>query len=96
MANGTLRKYHINAKRTFSCSWELLPTKRSEVVGQNVMSAKDIENFYNNHKGPFQLRLYDGDGSVDSYQVMIGDYSRSVVKRGNTDLWNISVTLEEC
>lgn len=63
----------------------------------------DIKNWYDTHTGPFWMLLsYDiGQkyGSVTQYtkavHVYFSSFNHSVVTRGITDLWDISVTLEE-
>lgn len=45
MANGTLRKYVVSKKRSFSCSWTLLPTIRTQVSDGNA-DARDMKDFY--------------------------------------------------
>ena len=94
MADGTMRKYVIADKRTFSCSWDQLPTTDARTA-DGKWGAVAIENFYNSNPGSFSLQLFMGDGTSTTYTVMFSDFSREVVKRGSTDFWNINVTLEE-
>lgn len=100
MADGTLRRYYVTKKRSWSTSWDMLPSKN----GINGMlstadggwAGEQIENFHNTTNGSFQMQLRRGDGSVETVTVMITDFSKEIQKRGpGIDLWNISITLEE-
>ncbi|QGH79370.1 minor tail protein [Streptomyces phage Limpid] len=94
MANGTLRKYIVADKRTFSTSWQMLPKLTSQTV-DGFWGAEAIENFYNTITGYFTLELTDADGESTDYTVMFSDFSKNIVKRGSVDFWEISVALEE-
>jgi len=93
MWDGTLRKYYINTKRTFSTSWDMLP-RTGEVVGDGL-NGKGIEDFYNANKGAFTLTTYSGDGTAETYTVMFQSISKTVVKRGVVDFLNMTVELVE-
>jgi len=95
MAGGTLRKYVIADKRTFTCNWTMLPKKSTQAV-DGYWAGEAIENFYNLKADSFTLELTDGDGSVDTFTVMFSDFSKEITKRGSVDFWQISVTMEEC
>jgi hypothetical protein len=94
MADGTMRKYVVADKRTFSCSWDQLPTTDARTA-DGKMGALAMETFYSSTPGVFALIVYMGDGTNTTYQVMFSDFSKEVVKRGSTDFWNINVTMEE-
>lgn len=94
MVNGTMRKYYVTTKRTFSCSWDMLPKAAAKTVG-GFWGGDDIVNFYETTKGAFTLLLTDADTTTESVQVMFSDFSKTIVKRAGHDYWNISVTLEE-
>jgi hypothetical protein len=94
MANGTLRKYIVADKRTFSTSWNMLPKLSSQTV-DGFWGADDIEQFYNTVTGSFSLEISDGDAETYTYNVMFSDFSKNVVKRGSVDFWEISVTMEQ-
>lgn len=64
----------------------------------------DLKNWYDIRTGPFYMLLsYDnttdkyGDysGYIDAVHVYFANFEHTVVKRGITDFWNISVELEE-
>lgn len=94
MANGTMRKYIVADKRTFSTSWEGLPSVASKTV-DGKWGGEEIENFYNTVPGAFTIEIVAGDGTIDSYQVMFKDFSKTIEKRGVYDFWNIDLSLEE-
>lgn len=95
MAKGTLRKYQVAKKRTWSTSWDMLPTFSPEVV-DGGMTAAAMETFVNNNPGAFTLTLRDGAGNQETAKVMFSDFSKEIQKRGDTnDFWSVSVTLEE-
>ena len=118
-SNGTLRRQDVGLKRTFTVSWENLPSKTSAGAVQTVdggWNGDQIETFVQSSTGRGAFRMiiragsasgktapnpadsalpYD-DGDFEITRVMITDFSKDVVKRGTlTDLWNVSVTLEE-
>lgn len=111
MADGTLRRYTVAKKRTFSTSWTLLPHLRNSTylgrVGMTTVddgwSGQEMETFFNNNDGRFLMKLRKGideakaitDGTIEVVPVMISDFSRDVEKRGTVDLWTINLTLEE-
>jgi hypothetical protein len=101
MADGTLRRYVVSKKRSWSCSWEDLPDKKgvsgmlSTVDGG--MSASEMEYVHDNTDGEFQVQLRDGAGNIETVLVMISDFSKDIKKRGQgIDFWDVSITLEEC
>lgn len=117
MADGTLRRYSVSKKRTWSCDWSMLPSTNSVTNGLTTAdggwAGEDIENFHNITDGSFRMILRRGSASgktapnpadtalpyrdSDFYivKVMIVDFTKSVVKRGTVDLWDISISLEE-
>jgi len=103
MADGTLRRHTVAKKRTFSTSWENLPSVATSFLA-NGQSGGWIENFHDTVDGPFHMRLRAGSdrdltltglaGKV--LLVMFTDFSKNVVKRGTAfDLWTLDITLEE-
>lgn len=94
MANGTMRKYVVADKRTFSTSWEGLPNVASKTV-DGKWGADEIENFYNTITGPFTLKIIGGDGSVKTYTVMFTNFNKSIARRGVYDFVDVDITLEE-
>lgn len=94
MANGTLRKYIIADKRTFSVSWDGLPHDAGFTV-DGFWGKNEIEEWYNTVPGQFVLTLHYGDGTSETVNVMMSEYSADLGKRGAYDFWNVSVRLEE-
>lgn len=94
MANGTMRKYIIADKRSFSVSWEGLPQSKDFTV-DGFWGKNEIENWYNSTPGAFTLKLFFGDGTDKTYTVMMTAYSASLSKRGAYDFWSVEVELTE-
>lgn len=104
MANGTLRKYYIADKHTFSLSWDMLPSYRTLTV-DGAWGAEDLRSFYHSTEGQgsFRIRVNiakDGSNQESSgyeeYTVVFsGTPTFTVVKRGIQPHWNVSITLEE-
>lgn len=94
MWNGTMRKFVIADKRTFSFSYDNLP-KTTQWVVDGKWTGKDIRDFYNNNPGAFQLKINHGDGEVETYMVMFQNFSMSIVKRGRYDMWQVNCELVE-
>jgi len=57
-SNGTLRKNHIADKRSFSMSWDMLPSYRTLTV-DGGWGAEDLRQFYlsNDGKKTFNIRI---------------------------------------
>lgn len=95
MANGRLRKYHVADKRTWSTSWDMLPAP-SNMTADGQAGGKEIEYFFKSAKGEFSMNIVNVDTSLnETVRVVFSDFSKSIVKRGAYDMWNISVSLEE-
>lgn len=103
MADGTLRRYVVAKKHTFTCSWSGIPSVTGTWLA-NGQPGSYIENFHDTINGPFYMRLRAGSdrdttfsaltGTV--YQVMITDFSKEIGKRSFPyDFWNLDITLEE-
>lgn len=94
MANGTMRKYIIADKRTFATGWVNLPQSSSFTV-DGFWGKNEIENWWNTKTGQFELKLFYGDGTTQTYFVMMAKYSAELSKRGAFDFWRVTVELEE-
>jgi hypothetical protein len=109
MANGTMRSKFIADKKTFSTSWEMLPS-RSKVGATNVVadgyaSATDLERIHNAATGQLSLYLYGDTGQgaalvpsgvLNVYNVFFSSFSSELVKRGKDfDFYNVSISLEQ-
>lgn len=111
MADGTMRRYSVAKKRTFTLSWEMFPSKiTSSYLGKTGLATvdggyagEDIENLYNTQDGLFKIKLRKGvdeaktstDVTLEVVNVMFTDFSKTIEKRGIVDFWSLSVTLEE-
>lgn len=103
MANGTMRRYVISKKRTWSASWENLPDKAVEFLA-NGQAGRWMEDFHDDHDGEFHMRLREGSDidknmtglTGEVVRVMITDFSKEITRRTPSfDLWNLDITLEE-
>lgn len=94
MWDGTMRKFFIADKHTFSFSYDNLP-KTTQWVVDGKWTGKDIRDFYNDNPGNFPLKVNHGDGEVGEYDVMFQTFDMSIVKRGTYDMWQISCELIE-
>ncbi|UMO76253.1 hypothetical protein SEA_TOMAS_64 [Streptomyces phage Tomas] len=94
MADGTMRKYIVADKRTFSVTWNNLPHSAAFTV-DGFWGANEIENFYNSNPGGVTLELTYGSGEVDTFTVMFSDFNANLTKRGAYDFWEITVAMEQ-
>ena len=97
MVNGTMRKWKVAIKRTWSTSWTDVPHS-SEFTVDGKMGGEEMEGFYlaREYDGlPFDVTILSGDGSQATASVMFSDFSKSIKKRGRYDFWDVSLTLEE-
>ena len=65
-ANGTLRRHTIARKRTWSCSWENLPSRAVNGYikpADGGWSGAQMEDFYYANTGAFRLALRNGSAS---------------------------------
>jgi hypothetical protein len=102
-SNGTLRKNHIADKRSFSMSWEMLPSYRSLTV-DGGWGAEDLREFYlsDDGKKTFNIRINlaktgsdQSSSGYESYTVSFSNCSFSVLKRGLQPHWSVSLTMDE-
>jgi hypothetical protein len=99
MADGTLRRYSVAKKRSWSCSWDMIPSTNSNPKGIKTAdggwAGESIEAFHIATNGAFDMQLRRGDGTITTVTVMISDFSKEVAKRGIVDFWNLDITLDE-
>jgi hypothetical protein len=94
MANGTMRKYVIADKRTFSVSWEKLPhTATYSVDGK--WAVNEMKTFYLATPGAFNLTITYGDATTEVVSVMFTKFDATLQKRGRYDMYSLSITLVE-
>jgi hypothetical protein len=95
MANGTLRKYVIADKRTYSMSWDMLPGSSNYTV-DGKWGAHEIIEFYEANAGEVTLTLTDSHNiESNDILVVISKLDYSLTKRGRFDMFDMSLTLEE-
>ena len=101
MANGTLRKYYITDKKTYTTSWAMLPSTTAVTV-DGGWGAMELKSFYEGiGKGAFKIKInYATNGTDQSATatpilVMFKECSFNLVKRGIEAHWNVSISLEE-
>lgn len=100
---GTMRRYVIAKKRTFTCSWENLPDTDNAFL-TNGQNGQWMEDFHNEVDGSFKVRFRKGrdrallteDLENTEVTVMITDFSKEVTKRGSQfDFLSMDINLEE-
>jgi hypothetical protein len=103
MSNGTLRKFFIADKKTFTLSWDMLPSYRTFTV-DGAWGAEDLRTFYSSTQGQssFNIRVNlakDGtnqeSANYEQYNVVFSNCNFTVLKRGTQPFWNVSITLVE-
>lgn len=109
MVDGTMRRYVVSKKKTFSCSWEMLPTIKSMVADGNA-DALDMKSFYEKYCfSPINLsiiygrngqndpaQIIDNPSYSENLQVFWTSFNYDIVKRyKNFDYWNISAEFTE-
>lgn len=89
MANGTMRKYFIADKRSWSTSWSDLPELPANTV-DNKGALTFIENLYNTVPGAFTMVV-----GANTYTVMFKTFNKTLKKRGRYDGYDVEISLEE-
>lgn len=103
MSNGTLRKFWVADKKTFSLSWDMLPHSTALTV-DGGWGAKDLRDFYYSTagQGTFDIKVNLATNGTDQsssgfeeYTVSITDASFVVLKRGIEPHWSVSLSMEQ-
>lgn len=94
MANGTLRKYVIADKSSFSMSWEDVPRTTANTV-DGFLGGEGMKDFWTANQGSFPLKIYYGDGTLKTFTVVFTNFSYTISKRGSYDFWNVSCEMTE-
>ena len=103
MSNGTMRKFWIADKQSFTLSWSMLPSYRTLTV-DGQWGAEDLKSFYEANEGaPFNIRVnkasagssQESSGYEEYTVVFSSPPSFVIVKRGLQPHWNVSISLEE-
>lgn len=95
MADGTLRRMHKTIKRTWSTSWENLPSTNTAVRGMKTadggMSGSQMETFFNTHPGKFRMILRRGS-AINKTPPTVTD---AQLPFENDDFYIVNVMLTE-
>lgn len=97
MVDGTLRRYYVASKRTWSTSWDNLFSKDA-MLADGFWGGESMLSFYKNTPGDFWLTITSGDGRKERVRVMFSSFEYSINKRGNGelgDLWTASCEMVE-
>lgn len=94
MIDGTLRRWLVTRKRTWTTSWEMVPHTSARTV-DGGMGGEDMESFYLSKPAEFSMEIRKPDGETERVLVMFASFDKSVEKRGAYEFWNISVSIEE-
>jgi hypothetical protein len=103
MSNGSLRKFWIADKKTFSLSWDMLPHSTALTV-DGGWGAKDLRDFYysSGGQGTFDIKVNlatDGtdqsSAGYEEYTVSITNASFTVLKGGIEPQWIVSLSMEQ-
>lgn len=74
MADGTLRRYSVAKKRSWSCSWDNLPSTNAVVGGLKTvdggLAGRDLESFHNRIDGSFRMVLRRGSAKDRALPVV--------------------------
>lgn len=92
--NGSMRKWWVADKHTWSTSWDMLPHTSTYTV-DNKWGGQDIETFYAANPGDFWLQIRKPDATFTIANVVFKSFSKSVQKRGRYEFWKIDLSLEE-
>ena len=93
-ANGSYRRWVTARKWQFSVSWTECPSLDTSTVDGN-WGGENMEAFYLAN-ADFQLTIRKGGNDTETYQVVITEFNKKIVKRSSvSDLWDIDVSLEE-
>lgn len=95
MANGTLRTFFVAQKRSFKTSWEDVPRDDNQTV-DGFMGVDSMKDFYDLHKGSFEIVLTRADNSTEIVLVMFDSFNYKLKKRSKyTELYDVDMSLVE-
>lgn len=99
MANGTLRKFYVADKKTFSVSWDFVPGTTTHIVDKDATwSIDSLRTFYDSATGraSFRIRIRKADNTYEGpYTVIFTGFQPSIVKRGIDTFYNLSIEMQE-
>ena len=95
MANGTMRKYVVAAKSSFSTDWNDLPSSSSYTVDGKA-GADSMSDFYSRfYQYPIKLDVFYPSSS-STYNVYFKQFNANVTKRSTIyNFYNINAAWEE-
>ena len=97
-ADGTLRRYWIASKRTYSLAWDMLPALDGQTVDL-VGGRNTLYTMYTNNKGLVTFSWKEVNASnvqiSKSANVMIDTYTESLQKRFQKFYYNVQITFTE-
>lgn len=111
MANGTARKYVVATKRSFSCTWAMLPSRKTltinsvnlDMVVDKNADANLMRQYYQLYcNTPLAMTLFHKKNSStdtsyqESTKVFWSSFSYDVIKRYNDfDYWDVTAEFVE-
>lgn len=94
MADGTLRRWFVADKRTFTLSYDNLPAVSTFTV-DGFWGVNNLETFYYANPGSFPFELTHSDGTVETFTVMWETFTKTLESRGAVDFYSLSATFLE-
>jgi hypothetical protein len=96
---GVMRRYFINQKRRIAISWERLPALDNQTVDGKT-GRNSLKTLYESNIGnTVTVSYYEVDSNNNQTQVtftgFIDSYEETLLKRYNSQLWDVSITLVE-
>lgn len=93
-SRGFLRTYFRADKARISTQWDELPETRGDTV-DGGMGAKDLEKFYLDHPGLFNVRVAFDVGDYQDLQMAFESFNITLNSRRGTNLYSVQIGLEE-
>lgn len=94
MIDGTLRKWQVTRKRSWSVSWNGVPHDSARCV-DGAMGGDAMEKFYLANPAEFSMEIRKFDGTKERVLVMFTSFEKTILKRGVYELWDVSCAIEE-
>jgi len=103
MSNGTLRKIFIADKKTFSTSWNMIPSY-STMTLDGGWGAEDIRSFYHGiGQKTFKIKIAYSATRTEEFVVSFTSANFNILKRNvkaktsdsAQEFWDVNISLEE-
>lgn len=96
---GSMRRYYVAQKRRLTVSWEMLPALDGQTVDGKA-GRNSLKTLYETNMGStVSVSYYEVDASNSQVQAsftgFIDSYEETLVKRFDSQLWNVSITFVE-